>query len=77
MLSVIKMSSVITIRVPRSIKSLMEESDINWSEDIRHYIETRAKSLRLNRLLKRLKPVKLKKGAVDSTLLIREDRDSR
>jgi hypothetical protein len=71
------MSSVITIRVPKNIKTLMKESDINWSEDIRHYIEARAKSLRLNKFLKTLKPIKLKKGAIDSAILIREDRDSR
>ena len=71
------MSSVITIRVPKDIKALMKESDINWSEDIRRYIEARAKSIRLNKFLKTLKPVKLKEGSIDSTLLIREDRDSR
>ena len=71
------MSEVITIRVSKGTKSLMKGSNINWSEDIRNYIEARAKSLRLYKLLKALKPVKLKNAAVDSTILIREDRDSR
>ncbi len=71
------MSSVITIRVPKDIKALMKESNINWSEDIRRYIESRAKSIRLNKFLKTLKPVKLKKGSTDSAILIREDRDRR
>jgi hypothetical protein len=72
------MSEIITIRVPKNVKALMQESDINWSEDIRHYIESRAKSLRLHKLLKYMKPVKTTgKNQIDSTLLIREDRDSR
>ncbi len=72
------MSEVITIRVPKSVKMLMKESDINWSEDIRRYIESRAKSLHLHKLLKRMKPVKTTgKNPVDSTVLIREDRDDR
>lgn len=71
------MSEVITIRVSKSTKVIMKESNINWSEDIRSYIESRAKSLRLHKFLKTLKPIKMKKGAVDSTILIREDRDPR
>jgi hypothetical protein len=74
---VITMSEVITIRVSRGTRSLMKENNINWSEDIRNYIETRAKSFRLNKILKTLKPVRLRKGTTESTLLIREDRDSR
>jgi predicted transcriptional regulator len=72
-----EVTEVITVRVSKSTKSIMNASDINWSEDIRRYIEARAKSLRLNKVLKALKPVKLNKNAIDSTILIMQDRDSR
>lgn len=71
------MSDTITIRVPEEVKVLMKASDINWSEDIRNYIEARIKSLKLNKLLKTIVPVSKKKGSEDSTALIREWRDMR
>lgn len=71
------MSETITIRVPREVKALMKASEINWSEDIRNYIEARIKSFRLNKLLKAMTPVYKKKESEDSAALIREWRDRR
>ena len=71
------MSDTITIRIPQGFKSLMKASDINWSEDIRNYIEARIKSLRLNKVLKSMVPVSKRKGSQDSTAVIREWRDMR
>ena len=71
------MSDTITIRVPEEVKALMKATDINWSEDIRNYIEARIKSLRLNKVLKSIVPVSKKKGGEDSTAIIREWRDAR
>ena len=69
------MSEVISIRVSKEIKKLMKGSSTNWSEDIRNYIIGRAKSLRLHRMLKRIRKDSAKiKVAGDSTLLIKEDR---
>ncbi len=71
-------SEIVTIRVSKEIKDLMKYSKINWSEDIRNYIEGRAKSLRLNKLMKKIyKDADKIKVKGDSTRLIREDRDSR
>lgn len=72
------MSEIITIRVSEELRELMKSSDINWSEDIRSYIEARAKSLKLHRLMKgiRKNASKIKVNG-DTTALIREDRDSR
>ncbi len=71
------MSDTITIRIPQEVKALMKASDINWSEDIRNYIEARIKSLKLNKVLKNMVPVSKKKGSQDSTAIIREWRDAR
>lgn len=71
------MSDVITIRVPKDVKALMKASNINWSEDIRNYIEARINSLRLNKILKTITPLPKKKGSKDSTATIREWRDAR
>lgn len=70
-------SETITIRIPKEVKGLMQASEINWSEDIRSYIEARVKSLKLYKLLKTMRPVHKRKGSEDSTSLIREWRDIR
>ena len=72
------MSEVITLRVSSETKNIMEEIDINWSEELRKYIETRIKSYRLHKLLPSIyKTAGMIKVKGDSALLIREDRDSR
>lgn len=69
------MSEVITIRVSKEIRELMKESKTNWSDDIRNYIIGRAKSLKLHKMLGRVresaKKIKIKG---DSTMLIKEER---
>lgn len=71
-------SEIITIRVSKEIKDLMKESKINWSQEIRNYIEGRAKSFRLHKLMKKIhKDAQKIKIKGDSTVLIREDRYSK
>jgi hypothetical protein len=71
-------SEVITIRVSEELKAIMNESKINWSEAIRNYIEMRAKSLRLHKLIKKIeKDANSIKVKGDSSVLVREDRESR
>lgn len=72
------MSEVITLRVSRETKRLMNQMDINWSEEIRGYIEGRTKSFHLHGLLNRIKKnAKQIKVNTDSTRLVRADRDAR
>ena len=70
------MKEVITFRVSNETKQLMDELDLNWSEELRKYIEARIKSFKLHKLLpeiyKRADKIRVKG---DSTLLIRKDRD--
>jgi hypothetical protein len=69
------MSEVITIRVSKEIRELMKETNTNWSEDIREYIIGRAKSMKLHKMLLKIKKNSDKiKVRGDSTLLIKEDR---
>lgn len=71
------MSDTITIRVPEDVKALMKATDINWSEDIRGYIEARIKALKLSKVLKGIVPGSKRKGSEDSSDIIREWRDAR
>ena len=70
-------SEVITIRVSKELKDLIEEAGMK-SSDIREYIEARAKSLRLKKLMKKVyKDADRIRVKGDSTRLVRWGRDSR
>ncbi|MEM0496104.1 MAG: hypothetical protein QXE95_01360 [Candidatus Nitrosocaldus sp.] len=70
---------VISIRVPKRLKEMMKEVDIDWSEEIRRFIEAKVKEHR-----KRLAVEEVEdmldgiKGAERGTAerYVREDRDS-
>ncbi len=73
-----EVTEVFTIRISKELKELMKESGINWSNDIRGYIEARAKSLRLHKLLGKIyKDADKIKVKGDSSQIIREYRDAR
>lgn len=73
-----EVTEVFTIRISRELKELMKESSINWSNDIREYIEARGKSLKLHKLLPKIyKDANKIKVKGDSSALVREDRESR
>jgi hypothetical protein len=72
------MTDVITFRVSRETKKFMEEMNINWSEELRKYIDARIRSFRLHRALPQIyKTANKIKVKGDSAVLIREDRDAR
>ncbi len=70
------MSSTFTIRVPEELKEKMKNSNVEWSQEIRTFIETRINCFELSEAVddigRRAKKRSLK---VDSTTLIREDRE--
>ncbi|OJI08483.1 MAG: hypothetical protein BK997_00255 [Candidatus Micrarchaeum sp. ARMAN-1] len=71
-------TEVITIRVPKGTKALMKRAKINISSSYRSYLNASIKSMKLHKLLKKIHKDAAKiKVRGDSTLLIREDRDSR
>jgi hypothetical protein len=70
------MSTTFTVRIPKELKQKMEENPVEWSEEVRGFLEQRVKQVELMKTLQevRARAVKRKvKG--DSTVLIREDRD--
>lgn len=70
------MASTFTIRIPKELKEKMKKLNVEWSKEIRSFIEKRIKHLEL---LKAIEEVELRaerrKVKVDSTKLIREDRE--
>ncbi len=70
-------TAVITIRVPKRVKIAMKKAKVNVAEDVRGYLEARAKSIELHELLPKLHKRALKiKVDGDSTEIIKHYRDS-
>jgi len=70
------MSSTLTIRIPTELKKRMKKFHERWSKVVRRLIEERVEQLEL---LKTIEEVEERAGKrllkVDSTTLIREDRE--
>ena len=70
------MSSTFTIRIPRELKERMKRLPVEWSEEIRLFIEERVKHLELIRTIEDVElRAERRRLRVDSTRLIREDRE--
>ena len=70
------MSSTVTIRIPRELKEKMKKLPVEWSEEVRNFLEERVRHIEL---VKTIGEVELRaekrQVKVDSTDLIREDRE--
>lgn len=72
------MEETLTIRLASETKEEMADYKLNWSEDIRNYIESKLKKLKLLKTLEKMKAnAKSMRVKVDSTDIIREYRDAR
>ena len=70
------MSTTFTIRIPRKLKQKMDENPMEWSQEVRGFLEERVKQVELMRILREVQVrAKKRKTKIDSTILIREDRD--
>lgn len=70
------MSTTYTIRIPRKLKEKMDENPIEWSQEVRGFLEQRVKQVELIKTLREVEArAKKRKVKGDSTILIREDRD--
>jgi hypothetical protein len=70
------MSVTITIRIPRELKEKMKQNPAQWSEEVRNFIEERVRNLELQKTLKEIEPrAERRRVKMDSTILIREDRE--
>lgn len=70
---------VVSVRVPEDIKKRMQEADINWSEEIRQFIESKIKEYQRKNALNEIKQLhrrlpETKKGT--AVQYVRDDRDS-
>ncbi len=71
-----EMSATFTIRIPRKLKKKMEENPAEWSQEVRDFLEQRVKQVELMKTLQEIEQrAQQRKTKVDSTLLIREDRE--
>lgn len=71
--------TVYSIRVPSELRKMMEEmGEINWQEEIRHFLEEFIKNKNKKKLLARAKALRRDmKSGESGAELIREDRDAR
>ena len=69
-------SSTVTIRVPGELKEKMKNTKVEWSQEIREFIETRINYLELSEAVDEVaKRAERRTIKIDSTTLIREDRE--
>ncbi|MGB9914265.1 MAG: CopG family transcriptional regulator [Candidatus Bathyarchaeales archaeon] len=72
------MSTTFTVRIPRELKEKMEQNPIEWSQEVRAFLEERVKQIELLKTLQEIeKRAEKRKTKTDSTLLIREERERR
>jgi len=70
------MSSTFTVRIPRELKEKMKKLPVEWSEEVRRFIEEKVKRLELMGAIEEIElRVEKRRLRVDSTKLIREDRE--
>ncbi|RLE58046.1 MAG: CopG family transcriptional regulator [Thermoprotei archaeon] len=75
------MSAVVTFRIPKRLKKKMDmlRDVVNWSEELRKFVEQRVKELEQERAIIQLEEIiqKIPKTPKGSTVkYVREDRDS-
>lgn len=73
------MSEVVAVRVPRELKEKMKKYLIDWSDEIRRFLEERVKDLEFLELLDNIKGKarKRRRTRIDSVKIIREEREKR
>jgi len=70
------MSSTFTVRIPRELKEKMKKLPVEWSEEVRRFIEEKVRRLELMGAIEEIElRVEKRRLRVNSTKLIREDRE--
>jgi hypothetical protein len=74
----VNMSETFSVRIPKELKEKIEQNPADWSQEVRNFLTERIKQKELLAILKEIdsQPEK-RKTKVDSTALIREDRERR
>ena len=69
-------SSTFTVRIPRELKEKMKRFPVEWSEEVRRFIEEKVKRLELIGVIEEIElRAEKRRLRVDSARLIREDRE--
>jgi hypothetical protein len=67
---------VVSVRVPRELKEKMKRYPVDWSSEIRRFIEERIRALELLEVLEDVeRRAEERRTRVDSTRLVREARE--
>lgn len=70
------MSTTYTLRLPRKLKDKMDKNPQDWSEEIRSFLQERINQIELLNTIQEIESrTEKRKTKIDSTLLIREDRE--
>ena len=70
------MSSTFTVRIPRELKEKMKSFPVEWSEEVRRFIEEKVKRLELIGVIEEIElRAEKRRLRVDSARLIREGRE--
>ena len=72
------MSHVISFRIQKDLKTLMDKVDVNWSEEIKRFIERRVREELKRKFLSEARDLRKRIGVesrVSAAELIREDRE--
>ena len=70
------MSSTFTVRIPQKLKKKMKKLPVEWSEEVRRFIEEKVKRLELMEAIEEIElKAEKRRLRVDSTKIIREDRE--
>ena len=70
------MSTTFSIRIPRELKEKIEQNPADWSQEVRDFLSERIKQIELMKTLQEIESrAEKRKTKVDSTILIREDRE--
>jgi hypothetical protein len=70
------MSATFSVRIPRELKEKIDKNPADWSKEVRDFLAERVKQIELLKTLEEMdsQPEK-RKTKIDSTTLIREDRE--
>ncbi|MCE4599756.1 MAG: antitoxin [Desulfurococcales archaeon] len=72
------MSDVISVRIPRELKEKMRKYSVDWSREIREFLEERIRALEFIEMLDGIEErARKRRTRVDSARLIREAREER
>ena len=70
------MSTTFSIRIPRELKEKIEKNPADWSQEVRDFLAERIKQIELMKTLQEIESrAEKRKTKIDSTILIREDRE--